>query len=55
MLAVGGNSGNVLYDASMPLCDSFQVQGANSSFHLQWFIGRELNPRIGIFDIKTFK
>jgi hypothetical protein len=22
---------------------------------LQWFIGRELNPRIGIFDIKTFK
>lgn len=23
-------------------------------FSLQWFIGRELNPRIGSFDIKTF-
>ncbi|PWN50038.1 putative ERG24-C-14 sterol reductase [Violaceomyces palustris] len=33
LLALGGNSGNVLYD---------------------WFIGRELNPRIGSFDIKTF-
>ncbi|CCO32402.1 delta14-sterol reductase [Rhizoctonia solani AG-1 IB] len=32
-LAVGGNSGNVLYD---------------------WFIGRELNPTIGSFDIKSF-
>lgn len=21
----------------------------------QWFIGRNLNPRIGLFDIKTFK
>lgn len=33
LLALGGNSGNVLFD---------------------WFIGRELNPRIGSFDIKTF-
>ncbi|WFD34125.1 Delta(14)-sterol reductase [Malassezia cuniculi] len=33
LLALGGNSGNVIYD---------------------WFIGRELNPRIGLFDIKTF-
>ena len=33
LLAVGGNSGNVIYD---------------------WFIGRELNPRIGIFDWKVF-
>ncbi|KIS68056.1 putative C-14 sterol reductase [Mycosarcoma maydis] len=33
LLALGGNSGNVLYD---------------------WFIGRELNPRIGNFDIKSF-
>ncbi len=33
LLALGGNSGNVLYD---------------------WFIGRELNPRIGSFDIKSF-
>jgi Delta14-sterol reductase len=33
MLALGGNSGNVLYD---------------------WFIGRELNPSIGSFDIKSF-
>ncbi|KAG8812198.1 erg24, C-14 sterol reductase [Serendipita sp. 399] len=33
LLALGGNSGNHLYD---------------------WFMGRELNPRIGIFDIKTF-
>ncbi|KAF8752574.1 C-14 sterol reductase [Rhizoctonia solani] len=32
-LALGGNSGNVLYD---------------------WFIGRELNPSIGSFDIKSF-
>ncbi|KAJ1033803.1 hypothetical protein NDA16_000013 [Ustilago loliicola] len=33
LLALGGNSGNILYD---------------------WFIGRELNPRIGSFDIKSF-
>ncbi|PKI84646.1 Erg24p [Malassezia vespertilionis] len=33
LLALGGNSGNVLFD---------------------WFIGRELNPRVGSFDIKTF-
>ncbi|ODV74036.1 delta(14)-sterol reductase [Cyberlindnera jadinii NRRL Y-1542] len=33
ILAVGGNSGNWLYD---------------------WFIGRELNPRIGPWDIKLF-
>ena len=33
LLALGGNSGNVIYD---------------------FFIGRELNPSIGTFDIKTF-
>ncbi|KAG9119791.1 erg24, C-14 sterol reductase [Ceratobasidium sp. 392] len=33
ILALGGNTGNVLYD---------------------WFIGRELNSRIGSFDIKSF-
>ena len=33
LLALGGNSGNPIFD---------------------WFIGRELNPRIGEFDIKTF-
>ncbi len=33
LLALGGNSGNFLYD---------------------WFMGRELNPRIGLFDWKTF-
>lgn len=33
LLALGGNSGNALYD---------------------WFIGRELNPQIGSFDIKSF-
>ncbi|KAH9481505.1 Delta(14)-sterol reductase [Psilocybe cubensis] len=33
LLAVGGNSGNLIYD---------------------WYIGRELNPRIGSFDIKSF-
>jgi len=33
LLALGGNSGNVLYD---------------------WFIGRELNPSIGSFDVKSF-
>lgn len=33
ILALGGNSGNVVYD---------------------WFIGRELNPRVGCFDIKLF-
>ncbi|KAG8702026.1 erg24, C-14 sterol reductase [Ceratobasidium sp. 394] len=33
LLALGGNTGSVLYD---------------------WFIGRELNSRIGAFDIKTF-
>ena len=33
LLAVGGNSGYMIYD---------------------WFIGRELNPRVGIFDWKVF-
>jgi hypothetical protein len=33
LLALGGNSGNVVYD---------------------WFIGRELNPRVGNFDWKVF-
>lgn len=33
LLALGGNSGNVVYD---------------------WFIGRELNPRIGNLDLKLF-
>lgn len=33
MLALGGNSGNIVYD---------------------WFMGRELNPRIGYFDWKVF-
>ncbi|KAG8707710.1 erg24, C-14 sterol reductase [Ceratobasidium sp. 423] len=33
LLALGGNTGNVIYD---------------------WFIGRELNPSIGSFDIKSF-
>lgn len=33
LLALGGNSGNVMYD---------------------WFMGRELNPRIGMFDWKVF-
>ncbi|KIM25765.1 hypothetical protein M408DRAFT_203827 [Serendipita vermifera MAFF 305830] len=33
LLALGGNSGNHLYD---------------------WFMGRELNPQIGSFDIKSF-
>lgn len=31
------------------------AKGGNSGNHLfDWFIGRELNPRIGRFDIKTF-
>lgn len=33
LLALGGNSGNVVYD---------------------FFIGRELNPRVGMFDLKVF-
>jgi len=33
ILAVGGNSGNAIFD---------------------WFIGRELNPRVGYWDIKLF-
>ncbi len=33
ILALGGNTGNIIYD---------------------WFIGRELNPRIGSWDIKLF-
>uniref|UniRef100_A0A8C5Z289 Delta(14)-sterol reductase TM7SF2 n=1 Tax=Marmota marmota marmota TaxID=9994 RepID=A0A8C5Z289_MARMA len=33
ILALGGNSGNIIYD---------------------WFIGRELNPRLGPLDIKMF-
>lgn len=31
------------------------AKGGNTGNHVyDWFIGRELNPRIGIFDIKTF-
>lgn len=33
LLALGGNTGNVIYD---------------------WFMGRELNPRLGNFDLKLF-
>lgn len=30
-------------------------RGYAAEVNAQWFIGRTLNPRIGIFDIKTFK
>ncbi|PWN32829.1 putative ERG24-C-14 sterol reductase [Meira miltonrushii] len=35
--------------------DKLLAKGGNTGNHLfDWFIGRELNPRIGVFDIKTF-
>ena len=52
ILALGGNSGNIIYDASIctfPIVAETDVQRPS-----QWFIGRELNPSIGSFDIKTF-
>jgi len=52
ILALGGNSGNIIYDAS--ICYIFPDDPEADKKHPQWFIGRELNPSIGSFDIKTF-
>jgi Delta14-sterol reductase len=51
LLALGGNSGNHIYD----VCPSFFIHPAVIDLpRLQFFIGRELNPSIGSFDIKSF-
>lgn len=50
LLAVGGNSGNMIYDVRSLLV---RLPIPGSDCH-QFFIGRELNPSIGSFDIKTF-
>lgn len=49
LLALGGNSGNFIYDVSdRPSTRNLLL------ILLQFFIGRELNPTIGSFDIKVF-
>lgn len=49
VLALGGNSENHLYDVSHHTSVRFRILTCT-----QWFIGRELNPNIGSFDIKVF-
>jgi Delta14-sterol reductase len=51
-LALGGNTGNVIYDVNFLQAQFSPNMGPN--FSLQFFIGRELNPSIGSFDIKSF-
>lgn len=51
LLALGGNTGNPIYDVSMVRCPLYS--DAYPSF-IQFFIGRELNPSIGSFDLKSF-
>lgn len=52
LLALGGNSGNFIYDVRFQACSS--VIHAQVAAPDQWYIGRELNPSIGSFDIKSF-
>lgn len=54
MLAEGGNSSSQIYNVSAVGLFCFQSRHADQWLCLQWFIGRELNPRIGSFDIKSF-
>ena len=49
MLAEGGDTKNGFYNVCLAPSDI-----ANTLMSRQWFIGRELNPRIGSFDIKSF-
>lgn len=51
LLALGGNTGNPIYDVS--IVHGLLYSEAYPSF-IQFFIGRELNPSIGSFDLKSF-
>lgn len=51
LLALGGNSGNIIYDVSV---SPHRERCFSLILVLKWFIGRELNPSIGSFDIKSF-
>ena len=56
MLSAGGNTGNILYDVRTQYLGVEEVPDPCLPYlFVQWFIGRNLNPRIGLFDIKTFK
>lgn len=51
LLALGGNSGNFIYD----VCSLYKRSSSHILIWLmQFFIGRELNPSIGSLDIKSF-
>lgn len=52
LLALGGNSGNPIYDVRFVLLLSLSLYASDGLF--QFYIGRELNPSIGSFDIKSF-
>lgn len=59
LLAIGGNSGRFWYDVSTKppshFSSSTRVRAHfRWSFLVQFWMGRELNPSIGNFDIKTF-
>lgn len=49
LLALGGNSGNPIYDVRVHSSWCFPLLNC-----LQFFIGRELNPTVGSLDIKSF-
>lgn len=50
LLALVGNSGNVMYDVSL----NCLLERDRLTECMQFFIGRELNPSIGGLDIKSF-
>jgi Delta14-sterol reductase len=49
LLAVGGNSGNFIYDVRLVIAMSSTI----NTFR-KFYIGRELNPTVGSLDIKSF-
>lgn len=52
LLALGGNSGNPIYDVRFIFRLPLPLYTFDAFF--QFFIGRELNPSICSFDIKSF-
>ena len=50
LLAVGGNSGNFIYDVRLVIAMSSSTINTFRKF----YIGRELNPTVGSLDIKSF-
>lgn len=52
LLALGGNTGNIIYDVRSFL-SHLSLSGSTFSVG-QWFIGRELNPSIGSLDLMYF-